>query len=272
MNVMFVLKLLCLSIIFWWFPLYWAAYLGRIFSVYESNWDLIFPFMFFHFLRQTHDWNHMLCGEQVALRQHSPSTPLQRVLMSKALARDSVTGEGQSVGKRRTKSLWFAVHAGSKEEMALPPNSQLDVITIIQPWKQVYSIFLWGFSFHKDDRPCWGGLQTTSGTIWNGYCPPSPPFIRRWLLHRFGLAVYFIPSFFLPPLPGTWETIMWHWVSLRPSSHGTTGVHWLETLWTSRRRTQNVCITASKKHSPVDLNMEIDMRANKTDWNHGRIS
>lgn len=31
------------------------------------------------------------------------------------------------------------VHAGSERELVLPPNTQLHVITIIQPWRMVYS-------------------------------------------------------------------------------------------------------------------------------------
>lgn len=58
--------------------------------------------------------------------------------------RRSIGGWGQEQSDRDFQK----VHAGSKEEMVLPPNTQLHVITIIQPWRMVYSILLWDSLFH----------------------------------------------------------------------------------------------------------------------------
>lgn len=59
-------------------------------------------------------------------------------------SRKTAIGEGQSVAgaKEQSDFDFQKVHVGSEEEMALPPNTQLHVITIIQPWRMVYSILL----------------------------------------------------------------------------------------------------------------------------------
>lgn len=48
----------------------------------------------------------------------------------------------------RTKWSQLSKTTCSKEEMVLPPNSQLRVITMIQPWRMASSILLWGSLFH----------------------------------------------------------------------------------------------------------------------------
>lgn len=45
-------------------------------------------------------------------------------------------------GQEQSDHDFQKVHAGSEEEMVLPPNSQLPIITIIQPWRMAYSILL----------------------------------------------------------------------------------------------------------------------------------
>lgn len=61
-----------------------------------------------------------------------------------AIHQKTAIGEGQSVAgaKEQSDGDFQKVHAGSEEEMVLPPNTQLPVITIIQPWRMVYSILL----------------------------------------------------------------------------------------------------------------------------------
>lgn len=106
--------------------------------------------------KETNRWlkPHGTARNKLILWQHSnpPHPPPPRVplcLMSQPFTKDcnwrrSIGGRGQEQSHRDFQK----AHAGSQEEMVLPPNSQLHVITIIQPWKMVYSILLWGSSFH----------------------------------------------------------------------------------------------------------------------------
>lgn len=97
------------------------------------------------------DWNHMELElvesnpscDNIACptTPHSPPVPL--CLMSQPFTKDcnwrrSIGGWGQEQSDRDFQK----VYAGSEEEMVLPPNTQLHVITIIQPWRMVYSILL----------------------------------------------------------------------------------------------------------------------------------
>lgn len=77
-------------------------------------------------------------------------------LMSQSFRKDcnwrrSISGWGQEQSDHEFQK----VHAGSEEEMVLPPNSQLHIITIIQPWRMDYSILLWSSLFHV--TWWWGG-------------------------------------------------------------------------------------------------------------------
>ena len=113
----------------------------------------------------TDDWNHMelvesnsscdniACGPPLTLPPLHPQVPL--CLMSQPFRKDcnwrrSIGGWGQE----QSDCDFQKVNAGSEEEMVLPPNTQLHVITIIQPWRMVYSILLWGSLFHV---LWWGG-------------------------------------------------------------------------------------------------------------------
>lgn len=61
--------------------------------------------------------------------------------------RRSIGGWGQEQSDRDFRK----VNAGSEKEMVLPPNTQLHVITIIQPWRMAYSILLWASLFHVSE-------------------------------------------------------------------------------------------------------------------------
>lgn len=87
----------------------------------------------------------------------------------------------------RPRAKWLGyfrdVHTRSEEEMVLPPNTQLHVITIIQPWGMIYSILLWGLLFHVS-------FSGEGRAAWNWYWVPYKnafiflPFIScRSLVH-----------------------------------------------------------------------------------------
>lgn len=118
----------------------------------------------------TDDWNHMVLVESNSSCDNIARNPplpkkVSLCLMSQSFRKDcnwrrSISGWGQEQSDHDFQK----VHAGSVEEIVLPPNSQIHIITIIQPWRMAYSIFLWGSLFHVLWW-CGGGGEGASWTV-----------------------------------------------------------------------------------------------------------
>lgn len=99
-------------------------------------------------MSSANDSNHMVLVESNSscdnIARNPPTPPrVSLCLMSQSFRKDcnwrrSIGGWGQEQSDHDFQK----VHAGSEEEMVLPPNSQLHIITIIQPWWMAYSILL----------------------------------------------------------------------------------------------------------------------------------
>lgn len=98
----------------------------------------------------TDDWNHMelvesnsSCDNTARSPPHPPTLKSHSVSCHSRSGKTAI-GEGQSVAGAKNKVIviFKKYMRGSEEEMVLPPNTQLHVITIIQPWRMVYSILL----------------------------------------------------------------------------------------------------------------------------------
>lgn len=131
----------------------------------------------------TDDWNHMEPVESNSscdnIARYLPPPQVPLCLMSQPFRKDcnwrrSIGGWGQE----QSDGDFQKVHAGSEEEMVLPPNTQLYVITTTQPRRMVYSILLWGLLFHVlwgeegGKRGVGGGMNSDRDFMWNRYLVP----------------------------------------------------------------------------------------------------